>query len=179
MGRYGGSPPIGDLPSRPPWQTLRARSVTIEPKRTKRRSKAEKSSRFMSCFPIGFKSRRSGGVEPGDQSDPCRQGWLVCIPFTAGSAADEAGERNRGGGSVRTSVRVGRRGLGNVEASPTYGCEPAMACKVVALGCKLSVRNGRIEQARTDQGAWLSWLERSLHTAEVGGSSPLAPTQCD
>src|SRR5262249_28242995 len=25
-------------------------------------------------------------------------------------------------------------------------------------------------------GAWLSWLERSLHTAEVGGSSPLAPT---
>src|SRR5580658_6573778 len=26
------------------------------------------------------------------------------------------------------------------------------------------------------QGAWLSWLERSLHTAEVGGSSPLAPT---
>ena len=25
-------------------------------------------------------------------------------------------------------------------------------------------------------GAWLSWLERSLHTAEVGGSSPPAPT---
>ena len=27
-----------------------------------------------------------------------------------------------------------------------------------------------------DAGAWLSWLERSLHTAEVGGSSPSAPT---
>jgi hypothetical protein len=25
-------------------------------------------------------------------------------------------------------------------------------------------------------GAWLRWLERSLHTAEVGGSSPPAPT---
>jgi hypothetical protein len=25
-------------------------------------------------------------------------------------------------------------------------------------------------------GAWLSWLERCLHTAEVAGSSPAAPT---
>src|SRR6202035_3584606 len=26
------------------------------------------------------------------------------------------------------------------------------------------------------QGVWLSWLERSLHTAEVTGSSPVTPT---
>jgi hypothetical protein len=25
-------------------------------------------------------------------------------------------------------------------------------------------------------GAWLSWLERLLHTQEVSGSNPLAPT---
>ncbi len=30
--------------------------------------------------------------------------------------------------------------------------------------------------ARRFAGAWLRWLERSLHTAEVGGSSPSAPT---
>jgi hypothetical protein len=35
-------------------------------------------------------------------------------------------------------------------------------------------QTGRSEHQWT--GAWLSWLERSLHTAEVGGSSPLAPT---
>ena len=29
---------------------------------------------------------------------------------------------------------------------------------------------------RKHQGAWLSWLERSLHTAEVTGSSPVTPT---
>src|ERR1700674_218541 len=33
--------------------------------------------------------------------------------------------------------------------------------------------------ARPATGAWLSWLERSLHTAEVVGSSPAAPTNKD
>jgi hypothetical protein len=33
-------------------------------------------------------------------------------------------------------------------------------------------------QAVRIQGAWLRWLERSLHTAEVAGSSPAAPTHC-
>ena len=36
---------------------------------------------------------------------------------------------------------------------------------------------GAVHRVTKLQGAWLSWLERSLHTAEVGGSSPLAPTR--
>src|SRR5271165_7674051 len=36
---------------------------------------------------------------------------------------------------------------------------------------------GKMRIVFTGSGAWLSWLERSLHTAEVTGSSPVAPTR--
>jgi hypothetical protein len=37
-------------------------------------------------------------------------------------------------------------------------------------------RRESADQGIQTQGAWLRWLERSLHTAEVTGSSPVAPT---
>jgi hypothetical protein len=179
MGRYGGFPPIGDVPFRPLWQTLPARSVTIEPKRRKRWSKAEKAQDL--CHASRLASNLVGLVERGDPSDVCRR-----VGRDGSSARLYRGQWR----PMRPASRIERwlrsnectsrpPRPGNVEASPPDGCEPAMACKVVALSVRAAVGNGRIGQARMDQGAWLSWLERSLHTAEVGGSSPLAPTNFD
>ena len=48
-----------------------------------------------------------------------------------------------------------------------FGASPPTGPRATRAGCAVTIPTS---------GAWLSWLERSLHTAEVGGSSPPAPT---
>ena len=58
-------------------------------------------------------------------------------------------------------------GARSTAAATHSGASPPTGPRATRAGCAVTIPKS---------GAWLSWLERSLHTAEVGGSSPPAPT---
>ena len=71
----------------------------------------------------------------------------------------------------------GRSFVGGERSGPSAGARAPPTPRPRYL-CPLAACRHRVNSCARQafRGAWLRWLERSLHTAEVGGSSPLAPT---